>query len=141
MIRTAVFVIALVVFAIVFASGAAAAPIFPPLVSGEYVFAVATAEVAYDPDGVPLEPPTRSIGIRRMDLADTPLILCLPAGPGERIEVLVRVAASGDRGELRGVAFNAPGCTSYESEPSANGAFVFFVPPAAPRLELAAPGL
>lgn len=130
MIKTLVFVIALAV-----AGAAAADPIFPPLVQGLYGFRVRAADVALDPDGVPLTPPTVSVSVRRVDGGDGSDLACVPCGPGETVGVSVTVAATGDRGELRGYAFAGPGCTGEPSE-STNAAFVFFVPPGPPTLEL-----
>lgn len=139
MIRTAFFVIATAVFLIATTPNAAAAPIFPPLVSGEYAFGVRTAAVELDENGVPTTPPTFSIGIRRVDVEGAPLLLCVDAGAGELVSVRVTVPVSGSRAELRAVAFNALGCETYESERSDDGAYVFFVPPGAPTLELLSP--
>lgn len=114
---------------------ASAAPIFPPLISGQYEVRARTAVVEYDVNGVPTTPPTASVGLRRVDLPDAPLLICADAGPGELVVLRVTVGASGDRAELRGVAFNQPGCQSFESDRSENGAYIFFVPPAPPALE------
>lgn len=133
MIKTPIFVIALVL-----AVAAAAAPIFPPLVQGEYSFRVRAGPAELDAEGVPLVPPTVSVGIRRADQGDGSLLVCVPAGPGETVPVTVTVIAAGDRGELRGLAFAGPDCTGPPAV-SDNAAFVFFVPPAPPTLELPAP--
>ena len=135
MIKTAVSVIVPIIFAIIFTSTASAAPIFPPLVQGLYGFRVRAADVELDAGGVPLTPPTVSVSVRRVDSGDGADLACVPCGPGETVSVSVTVAATGDRGELRGYAFAGPGCTGEPSE-STNAAFVFFVPPGPPTLEL-----
>lgn len=134
MMRCLVFVIALVL-----AGVAGAAPIFPPLVQGQYAFKVRAADVGLDADGVPLETPTASISVRRVDDGSGANLTCVPCGPGETVDVLVAVVATGSRGELRGYAFAGPGCTGDSSLGSDNAAFIFFVPPAAPSLELSGP--
>ncbi|MCP4869280.1 MAG: hypothetical protein GY898_11240, partial [Proteobacteria bacterium] len=113
-------------------------PIFPPLVQGQYAFKVRAAAVELDPGGVPLTTPTASVSIRRTDDGSGVDLTCVPCGPGETVDVLVAVVATGSRGELRGYAFAGPGCTGEAAE-SENAAFLFFVPPAAPALELSGP--
>lgn len=134
MIKTAGFVIA----ALVFASAAAADPIFPRMLEGKYSFGVMTAQVALDANGVPTMTPTRSIGILRVDVAEPTVLLCAevpaPGGLGETVPVVVDVPVVGDRAELRAVAYAGAGCTGKESDPSDNGAYVFFLPPGPPEL-------
>ena len=139
LIATALFLIATALFLIASPAPAEASPIFPPLVSGQYSLAIVTAAVEPDEDGVPLRPPTASVGFRRADVAGAPLLVCVDlATPafGERVSVLVTVPASGSRAELRGVAFAGLACEGPDSEWCDDGAFVFFVPPAKPGLEL-----
>lgn len=134
MIRTVVSLIAWAGFLI--ATAAAAGPIFPPLVSGQYAFGVRTAVVTLDAEGVPTRAPSRSVGIRLDGTGE--LVHCeSPAGPdGEVTSVLVTVAAAGDRAAMRCVAFSELDCAGKESEASDDAAFVFFTPPAKPSLEL-----
>lgn len=135
MIKTLVFGIALA-----FGGAAAAAPIFPPLVSGEYAFGVRTAEVVLDAEGVPTRSPSRSIGVFNV-LDPGGLLLCVPAGPdGTVTPVAVTVTALDDRAELRAVAFPELECVGLRSETCDDGAYVFFTPPAKPTLELTPPG-
>lgn len=135
MIRILVFLIAPAVFLI--AAVASAAPIFPPLVLGEYAFGVRTAVVEVDPEGIPLRAPSRSIAVFNV-LDPGALLLCVPAGPdGTITRVAVTVTALGDRAELRAVAFPEPECVGLRSERCDDGAYVFFTPPAKPVLELA----
>lgn len=127
----------LAVAALVIGSAASAAPIFPPLVSGEYSFGVRTAAVDLDEDGVPTRAPSRSIQVIELAATGPVPLLCLPAEPdGDVTRVSVVVAASGDRAELRAVAYSELGCAGEASELSDNGAYVFFTPPRPPVLEL-----
>lgn len=128
-----------IVFALTFAFAAAADPIFPPLVSGEYAFGIRTAPIELDADGVPTRAPTRSVGVRQIGDASGTVLSCTAAAPDEVVSVSVSVTPSGDRAELRGFAFAEAGCTGPESEASENGAYVFFTPPARPSLELPGP--
>ena len=113
---------------------ALAAPIFPPLVSGQYAFKVRTAEVELDANGIPTTTPTRSVGIYEAADPDT-LLLCESSAPGEATPVSVTVVVVGDRAELRARAYSAPGCTGQVSLGSDNGAYLFFTPPGVPVLE------
>lgn len=135
MLRNLVFLIAGAVFLIGTAPKAAqAAPIFPPLVSGDYCFSIKTGAVTLDAEGVPDRAPSRSVAVRI--IGDPAVLSCTPASPDELVPVCVTVPALGDRAELRGFAFAEPACAGEESLPSGNGAYVFFTPPAEPSLEL-----
>ncbi len=136
LIAWALFVITAVA-CVITAKPAEADPIFPRMIEGRYALAVITAHVDVDENGVPMSPPTRSVGIVRVDVVEPFLLVCedVPGGLGERVSVLVDVPATGDRAELRAVAFNSAACTGHESDRSPNAAYVFFVPPGIPLLE------
>ena len=133
MTRNLVSLIASAVFLI--AGAASAAPIFPPLVSGEYCYKIRAAAVELDGTGVPTTTPTRSVGSRIVD-GDGAVLGCVPCGPGETAPSCVTVPAIGDRAELRGFAFAGLECSGSESLASDNGGYLFFTPPGTPTLEL-----
>ncbi len=108
-------------------------PVFPPLVSGEYIFKAKNPPVPVDAQGVPLFVTPAAIG--GFDVADAATLLwCVEAGPDEIGEASVMVPAGGDRREFRVRAYTNADCTGLTSDPSANGAFVYFGGPESPEL-------
>ena len=120
------------------ANVACAAPIFPPAVSGTYTLGFQTAAVPLDADGVPLTPPTQSVGLLEAKTAD--VLVCAAMGNDETLFVSYTVAddATG-RIAASGFAYANPDCTGLQSTASDDKAFHFFAGPGKPLILLQTP--
>ncbi len=108
-------------------------PVFPPQVSGEYVFKAKNPPVQIDAQGVPLHLAPAAIG--GFDVTDAATLLwCVEAGPDEIGEASVEILAVGDRREFRVRWYSNSDCTGLTSGPSLNAAYVYFGGPGPPEL-------
>lgn len=130
--------VSLILAAALLAGAALADAIFPPLVEGKYRVRIEPAPNPPDAEGVPSSTPTVSVGLVRVDATDAPLVAgsCVNTPTPDIVPVEFTIPASGSRAELRAVAYSGADCTGERSTPSDTGAYLFFVPPAAPALAI-----
>lgn len=99
------------------------AAVFPPMVGGEFSFHVQPAN-EFDPDGVPLYPATRSIGIAPE--AGGALVACVDT-PDQTTDyyVTASLSATGVRQAFKAYAYDEPGCQGLVSTASVNTAYTY----------------
>jgi hypothetical protein len=121
---------------IVMSAGSALAQgnVFPPLVEGDYLVNVHTAVVALDEEGVPLEVPTKSVGIIDPLNPFDVKYACVDAGPDELVPMAFTLPVDGNRIKLKAIAYEDSGCEGRASEESTGSVFIYFRGPAAPAL-------
>jgi hypothetical protein len=124
---------ALIVLSISLAGAATAAPIFPPIVSGEASVTIITGSIAVDAQGIPMEPPIQSVSL----LAEGALTHCEEMGNDETKPVTYTILNNSlNRVSVVALAHSGAGCTGLQSDPSTNTAYYFFVGPPPPDLTL-----
>ena len=113
----------LLLLALVFARSVGAAPVFPPMVGGDFQFKV-QAVTPLDGDGVPTDPITRSVSIvpqdggSRIVCTDTP-------DPNGVYEFTAAVAATGIRQAFKAFAYSEVACGGDVSGASENTAYTY----------------
>lgn len=108
---------------ILFASVAEGAPIFPPMVGGEFHFRV-LAVTPLDADGVPTDPITRSVSL--IDQSGGAPIACVDTpDPNGVYDIFVTVGATGVRQAFKGFSYSEVACGGLVSEASENTAYTY----------------
>lgn len=109
--------------------------VYPPMVGGEFQFAVMQPCPALDAQGVPLTPQGLSVGIEPS--GGGVAILCLETPVCDtRYEGNVKITATGQRQSWVGRAFSMAGCVGFISEPSAETAYTYpGMKPDKPKIE------
>ena len=108
---------------LVFARTVKAAPVYPPMVGGEFEFRV-QAVAPLDGDGVPTEPLTRAISIVPQE-GGAPIVCTDAPDPVGIYTIRASVAATGVRQAFKAFAYAEPACGGLVSEASENTAYTF----------------
>ena len=113
----------IIVLLVFLAISAAAAPVFPPMTGGDFVFTVQPGDL-FDIDGVPLTPPTASIGIVP-ETGGVPIGCVATNDPFVSYQITAKVTATGQRKAFKGQAFLTADCTVTGSDLSDNTAYTY----------------
>ena len=88
-------------------------PVFPPMVGGDFAFSVQPGDL-YDIEGVPLTPPTGSIGIVPSTGGATIGCVATP-DPLASYLITAKVTATGQRESFKAQSFSNADCTGVAS--------------------------
>ncbi len=113
----------MLIAALLIGAPAAAGPVFPPMIGGDFVFSVQPNDLA-DIYGIPLTPPTGSIGI--VPEAGGATIGCVTTpDPLATYQITAKVTATGQRESFKAQAFADSICTVDASTLSDNTAYTY----------------
>ena len=98
--------------------------VFPPMIGGDFQFAVLYPCAELDAQGIPLVPQGVSVSLE--PVAGGAPIVCIETPLCDtRYEASVKITATGQRESFHGRGFTEPGCTGTISDPSDQTAYTY----------------
>lgn len=102
------------------------------MISGQAQVGIRTPAIQLDGDGIPLQPPTLSVGLFT---SEGDLVHCEAMGNDQTVQVVYTIENNAlGRVAVYAKAFAQAGCVGSESPQSEETAYYFFMPPLTPEL-------